>query len=89
MELEDALEAACNKIEFMHGCLTDPHIVGVSGGFVYAHAEMTGAFLTEAAKLIPDRPTYCLHSSGRELGCASCAYFTARAERRAELETRL
>lgn len=68
--LEVFLEQAAAKIEFLHGCLTNPHVDGVPGGSTYAYPHMTGDFLAETALLI-NRHVYCVHSHV-DPDCASC-----------------
>lgn len=68
--LEVLLAQAASKIEFLHGCLTDPHREGVPGGFSYAYPEQTLQFLGELRQVLPERE-FCFHSMTVE-GCASC-----------------
>ena len=53
--LEDALGEAYHKIQFMHGCLTDPN------NYRYAYPQMTENQLHEIEWLI-DPPFTCPHS---------------------------
>jgi hypothetical protein len=81
--LEEAIEACKNKIEFLHGCLTDPHIDGVSGGYEYAYPDMTFDLLKRISSLVPDRD-YCFHSK-TDRDCESCADRNERFHRKAQL----
>jgi hypothetical protein len=83
-DLRDALEQAQNLVEFLHGCLTEPHVDGVPGGYTYAYPEHTLKYLEEWAKLAPRLP-YCFHSKTVK-GCPSCDAHIARAEARARRE---
>lgn len=71
---EDVLEAmlsqAISTIEFLHGCLTDPHVEGVSGGYEYAYPEQTVRWLQEFRAAVPERQP-CIHSKHVE-GCEGC-----------------
>jgi hypothetical protein len=61
LELSNAL----NKIEFLHGCLTDKT-------YKYAYPEMTIEHIKRLRNIIPERH-YCLHSFF-DKNCASCKY---------------
>lgn len=85
--LEEAIEASKNKIEFLHGCLTNPHVEGVPGGCSYAYPDMTVDLLQRLSALVPDQK-YCVHSNTRwgiEHGCVSCIEMTERFQRKAQL----
>lgn len=69
--LETMLDQAIGTIEFLHGCLTDPHVDGVPGGFTYGYPEQTLARLVEFRTILPESRV-CFHSKSVE-GCEGCA----------------
>ena len=54
-QLLGELEQALNKIEFLHGCLTDPT-------YKYAYPEMTLEHIERLQKIVGPR-YYCVHSN--------------------------
>lgn len=50
------LKQAISTTEFLHGCLTEPHVEGVSGGYTYAYPEMTLARIARWRELTKDAP---------------------------------
>lgn len=55
-QLRFELSEALSLIGFLHDCLVDPHVDGVSGGFTYAYPEMTLRRLEEWKPLVEDAP---------------------------------
>lgn len=50
------LREACSLIEFLHGCLTEPHVEGKPGGYSYDYPEQTLARLTGWRMMTKDAP---------------------------------
>lgn len=55
-ELRHELNEAMHLIEFLHGCLTNPHVEGVPGGCSYVYPEMTTRRLERWRLLVADAP---------------------------------
>jgi hypothetical protein len=55
-ELRHELQQAIYTIQFLHDCLTDPHIEGTPGGSTYAYPEMTLERLKRWEPLVADAP---------------------------------
>lgn len=69
-ELEHALHEAIWTVEFLHGCLTSPHV------YAYAHPVMTHETLERWQKLAPT-PPLCFHSK-TQAGCPACEWRSGR-----------
>ena len=74
-QLLGELEQALNKIEFLHGCLTD-------STYKYAYPRMTLEHIDRLRKIVGPRH-YCIHSF-RDPNCERC---TKGEERRALLHS--
>ncbi len=61
--LEDALIEAQHLVEFLHGCLTNPH-------YKYSYPDQTIRRLEKWNKLVP-LPDLCVHSITKK-GCKAC-----------------
>lgn len=54
--LAHELAQACHTIEFLHDCLTDPHVEGVPGGCTYAYPGQTIAKLARWRSMTAGAP---------------------------------
>lgn len=68
--LEVMLDQAVSTIDFLHGCLTQPHVEGVPGGYSYGYPEQTEKRLSEFSDALPPRG-FCFHSR-IDLTCEGC-----------------
>lgn len=82
--LEVLLQQAQSTIEFLHGCLTEPHVEGISGGYTYGDPEMTLKRLAQFEKAV-GRPQWCLHSR-THTDCEACQAGARAREIRAQFE---
>ena len=89
VELLGELEQALNKIEFLHGCLTDKnHEYREAGGtYHYAYPEMTLEHIERLSRIVGPRH-YCSHSCNRP-ECPACQESSKKRATRATLNEKI